>query len=60
MGFPAPHIQDVVTSYLRQHPEEQALLQLLLDRIAAGRGVTRRTDFDGHVTTSEAVSDPRF
>lgn len=55
MGIPAAHIEDVVTGYLRRHPEEQALLQPLLDRIAAGHDVTRRTDFDGHVTTSGVV-----
>lgn len=55
MGIAASHIQDVVTAYLRQHPEEQELLRPLLDRIDAGHDLTRRTDFDGHVTTSGVV-----
>ncbi|GAB2992500.1 hypothetical protein GCM10023080_067980 [Streptomyces pseudoechinosporeus] len=55
MGIPATHIHEVVTAYLRRYPDEQALLQPLLDRIAADHDVTRRTDFDGHVTTSGVV-----
>lgn len=55
MAIPAPHIHDTVTAYLRRHPDEQALLQPLLHRLTAGRDVTDRTDFDGHVTTSGVV-----
>ncbi|MEU0108294.1 NUDIX domain-containing protein [Streptomyces sp. NPDC006251] len=55
MGIPASHIHQVVTAYLRRHPGEQALLQPLLDRIAVGHDVTRRTDYEGHVTTSGVV-----
>ncbi|MFF4205618.1 NUDIX domain-containing protein [Streptomyces sp. NPDC001668] len=57
MGIPAAHIHDVVTGYLRRYPDEQALLQPLLDRVAAGHDVTRRTDYAGHVTTSGVVVD---
>lgn len=55
MGIPAPHILDVVTAYLRRYPDEQERLQPLLDRLAAGHDVTRRSDFAGHVTTSGVV-----
>jgi hypothetical protein len=55
MTIPAPHIQDLVTGYLRGHPDEQSLLQPLLDRLAAGASVTDRREFDGHVTTSAVV-----
>lgn len=51
MTIPAPYLHDVVTAYLRRHPEEQPLL----DRIAAGHNVTDRRQFDGHVTTSGVV-----
>ncbi|MFM9700381.1 NUDIX domain-containing protein [Streptomyces europaeiscabiei] len=49
------HVQDVVTTYLRRHAEEQPLLQPLLDRIAAGQNVTDRNQFEGHITTSGIV-----
>ncbi|WP_369228489.1 NUDIX domain-containing protein (plasmid) [Streptomyces sp. R39] len=55
MTIPAPHLQDLVTAYLRRHPDEQPLLQPLLDRIAAGHDVTDRSQFDGHITTSGVV-----
>ncbi|WP_329580590.1 NUDIX hydrolase [Streptomyces sp. NBC_01361] len=55
MTIPAPYLHDVVTAYLRRHPEEQPLLQPLLDRLAAGHNVTDRRQFDGHVTTSGVV-----
>ncbi|MFF8917810.1 NUDIX hydrolase [Streptomyces sp. NPDC015032] len=55
MTIPAPNLQDLVTGYLRRHPEEQPLLQPLLDRIAAGHDVTDRRQFAGHVTTSGVV-----
>ncbi|MFF1678416.1 NUDIX hydrolase [Streptomyces sp. NPDC058256] len=55
MPLPAPHLRDVVTAYLRRHPEEQPLLKPLLDRIAAGHDVTDRGQFDGHITTSGVV-----
>ncbi|MBC7267730.1 NUDIX domain-containing protein [Streptomyces albogriseolus] len=55
MAIPAPHLRDVVTAYVSRHPEEQALLQPLLDRIGAGCNVTDRGQFDGHITTSGVV-----
>ncbi|MFD7615580.1 NUDIX domain-containing protein [Streptomyces sp. NPDC059802] len=55
MPIPAPHLQDLVTAYVRGHPDELALLQPLLDRLAAGDDVTDRRQFDGHVTTSGIV-----
>ncbi|WP_407547612.1 NUDIX hydrolase [Streptomyces sp. Pv4-95] len=55
MAIPAPHIHDAITAYLHRHPDEQALLQPLLARVAEGRDVTDRTDFDGHVTASGVV-----
>ncbi|MGW7262318.1 NUDIX hydrolase [Streptomyces sp. NPDC054842] len=55
MTLPAPHLQDVVTGYLRGHPDEQSLLQPLQDRLAAGANVSDRRDFDGHVTASGVV-----
>lgn len=55
MSIPAPHLHDVVTAYLRRYPNEQELLQPLLDRLSDGRDVTDRTDFDGHVTISGVV-----
>ncbi|MFI9548026.1 NUDIX hydrolase [Streptomyces sp. NPDC052016] len=55
MTVPAPHLQDLVTGYLRGHPDEQPLLPPLLDRLAAGDNVTDRQQFDGHVTTSGIV-----
>uniref|UniRef100_UPI003F499058 NUDIX domain-containing protein n=1 Tax=Streptomyces chartreusis TaxID=1969 RepID=UPI003F499058 len=52
MTLPAPHLRAILTGYLGQHPEEQPLLQPLLDRIAAGHDVSDRRQFAGHVTAS--------
>ncbi len=53
MAIPHPHIHNVVAAYLGRHPAERALLDPLLDLLAAGR-----IDVDGRVRTSGvAVND---
>ncbi|WP_327411290.1 hypothetical protein OG458_41885 (plasmid) [Streptomyces sp. NBC_01281] len=36
MTIPAQHLQDLVTGYLRGRPDEQPMLQPLLDCLAGG------------------------
>jgi 8-oxo-dGTP pyrophosphatase MutT (NUDIX family) len=55
MTIPASHLQQLVTGYLRGHPDEQSLLHPLLHHLAVGDNVTDRRASDGYVTTSGVV-----
>jgi len=55
----APHVAEVVASYLAHHPAEADRLAPLTAALAAGGDlVSRKTFVPGHVTASAVVLDP--
>jgi len=52
-------VLEIVSSYLARHPEEVERLRVFTDYLASNDELFSRKNFNGHITTSAIVLDPK-